>query len=98
MTTQRQLFDELIQISKRSRARRSRWKAFGKFLGNVFSSSLASVLAALLNGWFLMLAVGVIHDHWIPQCPTLGYWWAALIVYLLPFGPTAGKSKLEVKS
>ncbi len=38
---------------------------------------------ALAQGWALMLAVGIIHSEWIPALPTIGYWWAVLIVFLL---------------
>lgn len=41
---------------------------------------------SLLTGWFLMLAVGVIHHEWIRACPTIGYWWAALLSGLLRSG------------
>lgn len=40
-------------------------------------------LMALLGGWSLMVAVGVAHGEWIRQLPTIGYWWAVLIVFLL---------------
>ncbi len=43
----------------------------------------ANALMALWGGWMLMLAVGVAHDQWTPTLPTIGYWWAALIVWLL---------------
>lgn len=42
-----------------------------------------SALFSLLGGWALMLAVGVIHHEWIPQCPTIGYWSAVLLAMLL---------------
>jgi len=38
---------------------------------------------AMFGGWMLMLAVGVAHGEWITQLPTIGYWWAVLIVWLL---------------
>lgn len=44
---------------------------------------LTNGLLALAGGWMLMFAVGVTHSHWIPALPTIGYWWAALIVWLL---------------
>jgi hypothetical protein len=44
---------------------------------------LLSALFSLAAGWALMLAVGVIHHEWIPQCPTIGYWWAVLLAMLL---------------
>jgi cytosine/uracil/thiamine/allantoin permease len=38
---------------------------------------------ALLMGLAFMHAVGVIHHEWIPQLPTLGYWWSVLISLLI---------------
>lgn len=40
-------------------------------------------LHALIEGWIFMLAVGIAHTYWIPALPTIGYWWAVLIVFLL---------------
>lgn len=40
-------------------------------------------LHALFGGWMLMLAVGVAHHDWVPGLPTIGYWWAVLLVWLL---------------
>lgn len=42
-----------------------------------------NAVLALFGGWMLMLAVSVAHDHWVPALPTIGYWWAALLVWLL---------------
>lgn len=44
---------------------------------------LSLVLSHLLGGLELMLAVGIIRAEWIPWMPTIGYWWAVLIVLLL---------------
>jgi hypothetical protein len=30
-----------------------------------------------------MIAVGVVHAHWLTTMPTIGYWPAALVVFLL---------------
>lgn len=43
---------------------------------------LVSTLDALLGGWMLMLAVGIAHAEWIPALPTIGYWWAVVLVAL----------------
>jgi hypothetical protein len=67
---------ELLGLIRRDRTRRTRRQKFGKFL------------KALLGGWFFMLGVGVVHAEWLPQVPTLGYWWAVLIGYLLRCGLT----------
>lgn len=91
-TDQRALFAEFTDIIRRDRARRSRWRKFGSFLGKVFEAAVTSLLSSMLGGWTLMLAVAVAHDHWIPQLPTIGYWWAVLLFFLLPT-PAAPSSK-----
>jgi len=42
-----------------------------------------SAIGAFSGGWMLMLAVGIAHAHWLPALPTIGYWWAVLIVTLM---------------
>jgi hypothetical protein len=74
---------ELIDIIRRDRSRRTRRQKFGKAVANIAQTLLTGVLIALLNGLWFMLGVGVIHDHWWPEVPTVGYWWAVLIVALL---------------
>lgn len=44
---------------------------------------LYHVLMIFIGGFEFMLAVGIIHHEWLPQLPTIGYWWAVLIVGLL---------------
>jgi hypothetical protein len=34
------------------------------------------------DGWLFMLAVGIAHAEWLPNLPTIGYWWALLLVWL----------------
>jgi hypothetical protein len=87
----RAVLDELMNIARRDRARRSRWRKFGSFLGKLIQSLLTASLTSMLGGWLLMLAVEVAHDHWIPQLPTIGYWWAVLIYFLLPTPAAASK-------
>lgn len=72
-------YTELVRLAKRGRRAERTGKAISRFVG----TQLAYGIASLLNGWLLMLAVGVIHMHWIPALPTVGYWWAVLIVWLL---------------
>jgi hypothetical protein len=74
---------ELLDVLRRDRLRRSRWRRFGTFLGRLATALLSGFVSALLSGWTFMLAVGAIHQHWLPQVPTLGYWWAVLIAWLL---------------
>jgi len=65
----------LIAENKRTKRR--------KYLRNVIVGMLASMVCAFSDGWMLMLAVGIAHAEWVPALPTIGYWWAVLIVYLL---------------
>jgi hypothetical protein len=52
------------------------------FLGAIVLWAIMRAVWALLAGLFFMLAVGVAHHEWLPQLPTLGYWWATLIALL----------------
>jgi hypothetical protein len=54
-----------------------------KFIAHFVLGNASNAVMALLGGWMLMIAVGVAHAHWVPALPTIGYWWAALIVWLL---------------
>lgn len=89
---QRALGADLLNIIRRDRARRSRRAQIGKFFGSLFESLLTGFLIALLQGWLFMLAVGVIHAHWIPQVPTIGFWWSVLVWLLLPSRGTTAKT------
>lgn len=40
-------------------------------------------LEVLFRGWVLMLGVGIVHAEWLPQLPTIGYWVAVLIAWVL---------------
>lgn len=85
MTTanQQALMGELLALVRKDRARRSRWRKFGEFLGKVAVHLAASSIKALLGGLLFMLAVGVMRGEWLPGLPTIGFWWAVLIAYLL---------------
>jgi cytosine/uracil/thiamine/allantoin permease len=74
------LLGDLVRKRKRKEQRREAW---GKFAKVFFRAALTGVLMSLLCGWYFMLAVGVIHHEWLPQLPTLGYWWSVLIAYLI---------------
>jgi hypothetical protein len=54
----------------------------GKALSGCITSLLTKVFSDLTGGWMFMLAVGIAHAEWIQQLPTIGYWWAVLIVAL----------------
>ena len=78
-TTRGDVAASLLDLVRKDARRKSRRKALGKVIGALFTA----VLSAAANGLYLMAAVGIIHDHWIPQCPTVGYWWAATIAFWL---------------
>lgn len=44
---------------------------------------LVSLVMSLGSGFALMIAVGLIREHWLPACPGIGYWWAVLIAFFL---------------
>lgn len=41
------------------------------------------VIGALVGGWIFMLTVGVIHGEWLPMMPTIGYWSAVKVSFML---------------
>lgn len=65
---------EAIRQDRRRRTRK-RWANLARVL------IIAATLAAA--GWMLMLVVDVVHDHWIPACPTIGYRHALALACLL---------------
>lgn len=81
MTTlnDRVIVGELLTLVRKDRQRKSRRKAFGKFLGSLVTAALLS----LTHGFYLMLAVGIVHHEWISSCPTIGYWWAVALTALV---------------
>lgn len=42
-----------------------------------------SLLMFLLEGWVFMFTVGFAQQVWVPALPTIGYWNAVLLVFLL---------------
>lgn len=44
---------------------------------------VASTILVFVNGWLFMLAVDLVHNEWIHSLPTIGYWWAVLLVWLI---------------
>lgn len=78
----------LLNLVRKDERRKSRRKAWGK----VFSAIFQAAVHALAQGWYLMLAVGIVHHEWIRSCPTVGYWWAvalcALVRSALNYVPT----------
>ena len=45
----------------------------------LFVTIVVNVALSCLYGWCFMIAVALIHAHWIPAVPGIGYWWAVLI-------------------
>jgi hypothetical protein len=70
--------DEIMSLVRAKRRRRKFWAGVGRFV----VTSLTAAVAAFADGWLFMLAVGVAHDHWLTSMPSIGYWWAVLIVWL----------------
>jgi hypothetical protein len=79
---------EAVRLLQKGRRAEQR----GKALKGCLAALATAALLSLLKGWLFMLAVGVIRAHWIPQCPTVGYWWAVLVMLLLPPFGSSGKS------
>ena len=50
----------LHDLGRKDARRRSRRRTLGKFAGALVQGALL----ALVNGWYLMLAVGVVHHEW----------------------------------
>lgn len=72
-------YAEVYRLAKKGRKSEERAKA----LGGCLSAITIAALTNLWRGWELMIVVGIIHAEWIPQLPTLGYWWAVIIATLL---------------
>jgi hypothetical protein len=66
----------LIRMGKRAEKR-------GKAVEGCITALIVKVGTDLLGGLYLMLAVGIAHAEWIRSLPTLGYWWAVLLVMLV---------------
>ena len=47
---------------------------------------------ALLGGFLLMIAVGIMHHEWWSTLPTMGYWTAIKLAFLLGIPVTARSS------
>lgn len=44
---------------------------------------ILSIPATLLGAWLFMLTVGVMHGEWLTMMPTIGYWSAAKVFFML---------------
>lgn len=50
---------------------------------NWLTALLTNLALLPVGAWYVMLAVGIAHHEWLPMLPTLGYWWALILVVLL---------------
>jgi hypothetical protein len=57
-------------------------------VGLILLGVVVRFIYSLIGGIFLMLAIGIIHHEWIHPCPTIGYWWAVLLSFLIGMGVT----------
>lgn len=82
-------YAEIARLAKKGRVAERR----GKAIANIVAALISDTISAFLKGFLLMIAVGIIHAHWIPQLPTIGYWWAVLVMAVLPsFGGSTKKA------
>jgi len=52
-------------------------------IGVILFGLVVSAAGSLAFGWVFMLLVGVVHAEWLPALPTIGYWLAVLITFLI---------------
>ena len=52
-------------------------------IGVILFGLVVSATGSLAFGWVFMLLVGVVHAEWLPALPTIGYWLAVLITFLI---------------
>jgi hypothetical protein len=72
-------YAEVIRLAGKGRRAEQRGKTFKGCLTLLLQKAFADGVAA----WMFMLGVGVAHAEWIHQLPTLGFWWALLLVVLI---------------
>lgn len=97
MITEREGMRLFVDIVRREKRQRQRRQAVGNFFKAFAGLLLKVVLNSLMAGLWFMLAVGVIHHEWIPALPTIGYWWAVLVAYLLRVALTRAQPPSETK-
>ena len=54
-------------------------------VANRIVAVLVSVMTLFTTAWYFMLGVGIVHLHWLPGMPTIGYNNALWIMLLLNF-------------
>ena len=52
-------------------------------MSDFIAALLIDIAKVPLAGWLFMLAVGMAHHEWVPPLPTIGFWWAYLLVLLI---------------
>jgi uncharacterized membrane protein YiaA len=52
-------------------------------IGVILLGLVVSAAGSLAFGWVFMLLIGVVHAEWLPALPTIGYWLAVLITFLI---------------
>lgn len=52
-------------------------------IGIVIGFLVLVAAGAMFGGWLFMLTVGVIHGEWLPMMPTIGYWSAVKVSFML---------------
>lgn len=82
---------ELLKLRDRRAKRREALREF-------FVAAVTNILVAFAHAFWIMLAVGIAHAHWIHQLPTIGYWTALLLTYLLTGVLSPVKSKKKDKA
>lgn len=72
----------------------------GKFFMVVFTvvaslllGLLLSIPFALLGGWALMLAIGIVHLHVLASVQAVGYWLCVVLAFLLRVTISVGTDK-----
>lgn len=84
-------YAEAARLIKRGRRAEQR----GKALEGCVTALVTSLISGFLKGWLFMLAVGIMHDHWVPGLPTIGFWWSVLLMFVLPSFGSASTSKKD---
>jgi hypothetical protein len=83
-------YAEIGRLVKKGRRAEKRAKA----VEGCITALITSLISGFLKGWLFMLAVGIMHDHWVPALPTIGFWWSVLLMFVLPsFGTAPSKTK-----
>lgn len=72
-------YAEVVRLARKGRRAEQR----GAAAKGCMTVLIVGALNGLFAGWMLMLGAGVIHAEWIHQLPTIGFWWAVLIGWLL---------------